>query len=86
MDSLKYDIQPKTLTIAAPDVSIDNLSELNIGAIDFSDITVNSPNSFIPIVLPDGYKNLSGNNTARIEWKFDDYMKRTFTVEREHLL
>lgn len=84
VDSLKYEIQPKTITIAAPDVSIDNLSELNIGAIDISDITVNSPNSFIPIVLPDGYKNLSGNNTARIEWKFDDYMKRTFTVDREN--
>lgn len=84
VESLKYEIQPKTLTIAAPDVSIDNLSELNIGVIDISDITVNSPNSFIPIVLPDGYKNLSGNNTARIEWKIDDYMKRTFTVDRDN--
>lgn len=83
VESLKYEIQPKTLTIAAPDVSIDNLSELNIGAIDISDITVNSPNSYIPIVLPDGYKNLSGNNTARIEWKIDDYMKRTFIVDRD---
>lgn len=83
-DSLKYEIQPKTLTVAAPDVSIDNLSELNIGAIDISDITINSPNSFIPIVLPDGYKNLSGNNTARIEWKIDDYTKRNIIVDIEN--
>lgn len=83
-DSLKYEIQPKTLTVAAPDVSIDNLSELDIGAIDISDITVNTPNSFIPIVLPDGYKNLSGNDTARIEWKIDDYMRRNFIVDREN--
>lgn len=84
VESLKYEIRPKTLTIAAPDVSIDNLSELNIGAIDISDITINSPNSYIPIVLPDGYKNLSGNNTARIEWKIDDYMRRTFMVDKDN--
>lgn len=83
-ESLKYEIQPKTITIAAPDLSIDNLSELNIGAIDISDISVNSPNSFIPIVLPDGYLNLSGNNTARIVWNIDDYMKRTFIVDKEN--
>ncbi len=83
-ESLQYEIWPKTLTIAAPDASIDNLSELNIGAIDISDITINSPNSYIPIVLPEGYKNLSGNNTARIEWKINDYTRQTFTVDSDN--
>lgn len=84
VDSLKYEIQPKTLTVAAPDVSIDNLEELNIGVIDISDIMATSTSySYIPIVLPDGYKNLSGNNNARIEWKLDDYSKRSLIVDTE---
>lgn len=72
INSLKYEILPKSITIAAPDDSIDSLSELNIGTIDISDIQLRS-NSTIPIKLPDGYKNLSGNNFARIYWDFDNY-------------
>ena len=52
--------------------------------IDISDIELNK-NSFIPIVLPDGYRNLSGNNNARIEWKINDYGKLDFTVERKNI-
>ena len=84
IESLQYDIQPKTLIVASPDEAIDNLSELNIGSIDISDIELNK-NSFIPIVLPDGYRNLSGNNNARIEWKINDYGKLDFTVERKNI-
>lgn len=72
ISSLKYDILPKTITIAAPDDSIDSLSELNIGTIDISDITLNT-NSNIPIKLPDGFKNLSNNRYARIYWDFENY-------------
>ncbi|MBD5130722.1 MAG: hypothetical protein HDT43_12495 [Ruminococcaceae bacterium] len=72
ISSLKYDILPKSITIAAPDDTIDSLSELNIGSIDISEIPLRS-NSTIPIKLPDGYKNLSGNNFARIYWEFDNY-------------
>lgn len=72
ISSLKYEILPETITIAAPDDSIDSLSELNIGTVDISDIQF-STNSNIPIVLPDGYKNLSNNRFARIYWDFENY-------------
>lgn len=72
ISSLKYEILPETITIAAPDDSIDSLSELNIGTIDISDITLNT-NSNIPIKLPDGFKNLSNNRFARIYWDFENY-------------
>jgi len=72
INSLKYEILPKSITIAAPDDTIDSLSELNIGTIDITDIQLNR-NSVIPIVLPSGYKNLSRNNNARIEWDFENY-------------
>ena len=79
IDSLQYEIQPSTITVAAPDESIDNLSELVIGTIDLADITLGR-NTYIPIVLPEGYKNLSGNNNARIEWKTSNYGMLDFAV------
>lgn len=84
IDSLKYDIQPKTLIIAAPDDTIDALSTLDIGTIDISDIQLNK-NTLIPIVLPEGYKNLSGNNTARIEWKLENYGSLDFKVTSDNI-
>ncbi len=84
INSLKYTIQPEKLTVAAPDDSINNISELDIGTIDLSNLTLNST-SYIPIVLPEGYKNLSGNNNARIEWQIDDYGKLDFTVSDENI-
>lgn len=84
IESLVYEIQPEKLTIAAPDDTIDALSMLDIGAIDISDIQLNK-NTLIPIVLPDGYKNLSGNNNALIEWKFDNYGSLDFKVNRNNI-
>ncbi len=77
IDSLVYRIQPSTLTVAAPDGSIDFINKLDIGTIDLSDIKLDQIVS-VPIALPEGYKNLSGNNTARIEWNFDAYGKLDF--------
>lgn len=80
VSSLGFEIQPSTITVAAPDDSIDYLSDLNIGTIDISDIKINQT-SIIPITLPAGYRNLSGNNNARITWNIDDYGKLDFTVD-----
>lgn len=77
--SLGFEIQPASITVAAPDDSIDYLSELNIGTIDISDIKLNQT-SIIPITLPAGYRNLSGNNNARITWDIEDYGKLDFVV------
>lgn len=84
ISSLKYKIQPETLTIVAPDDTIDALSALDIGAIDISDILLNK-NTLIPIVLPEGYKNLSGNNNALIEWEFENYGSLDFRVNRNNM-
>ena len=84
IDSLKFDIDPKTLTVAAPDDSINNLSELNIGTIDISMIQLNKT-TFIPIVLPDGYKNLSGNNNARIDWDMENYGMLDFKINTNNI-
>lgn len=85
LDSLKYTINPQKITIASPDDTIDNISELDIGNIDLSDITLNNKTNILPIALPEGYKNLSGNNSALIEWAVEDYGKLDFYVPRDNI-
>ena len=82
--SLKYEIYPKTIKVASPDDSIDNISELDLGAINLSDITLDKT-SYIPINLPEGYKNLSGNVRAQITWDTKDYNKLDFDVPAENI-
>lgn len=85
LNSLKYDIFPKTITVAAPDDSIDNISELDLGSIDLSDITLDKT-SYILIQLPEGYKNLSGDvKRVRIAWDTDKYNKLDFFVPAENI-
>lgn len=85
INSLKYEIRPRSITVAAPDDSIDNRNELVIATIDLSDINPDQAVT-IPIALPEGYKNLSGNNNARIEWKLSNYGKLDFTVDNISLI
>lgn len=84
INSLKFDIQPKSIIVASSDDSIYNLSELNIGTINIADIQLNKT-TFIPIVLPDGYINLSRNNNAQIEWQIEDYSKMDFKINRSNI-
>ena len=84
LDSLKYEIYPKTIKVASPDDSIDNISEFNLGSISLSDITLDKT-SYIAISLPDGYKNLSGNARASITWDTSTYNKLDFNVPAENI-
>ncbi len=84
IDSLKYEIQPSTIIVAAPDNLIDNLSKLDIGTINLSDINLNN-STYFTIPLPEGYKNLSGNNTARIEWFTENYGTLSIPVRTENI-
>lgn len=84
IDSLKYEINPPTITVAAPDNTIDNQSQLDIGTINLSDIAPNT-NTYLPIVLPEGYKNLSGNNSATITWKTENYGLLDYVVSKDNI-
>lgn len=85
IDSLKFSIHPDKLTVAAPDDSIDNLSVLNVGTIDLANIQINKTTSYIPIILPDDYINLSGNNNAQIVWEIEDYSKMDFKIGKDNI-
>ncbi len=84
VDSLKYEIRPEMITVAAPNNTIDNQSQLDIGTINLSDITPNN-NTYLPIVLPEGYKNLSGNNSATITWKTENYGLLDYTLTSDDI-
>ena len=83
-DSLKYEIQPSSIIVAAPGNLIDNLSKLDIGTINLSDISLNK-STYFTIPLPDGYKNLSGNNTVKIEWDTENYGTLNIPVRTENI-
>ena len=74
IDTLKYTMQPQSIMVAAPDGSINNLSELEL------EDPINQTVSTVPIKLPEGYKNLSGINSVRITWDIADYSKLDFPV------
>lgn len=84
INSLKYEIQPSTIIVAAPGNLIDNLSKLDIGTINLSDIGLS--NTYFTIPLPDGYKNLSGNNSVTIKWNTDNYGMLTIPVSTENIV
>lgn len=81
IETLGYTMQPTSIMVAAPDGSINNLSELELeDPINLTDIRINQTTSTVPIKLPEGYKNLSGINSVRITWDIADYSKLDFPV------
>ncbi len=84
IDSLKYEIQPSSIIVAAPGNLIDNLSKLDIGTVDLSDISLGK--TYFTIPLPEGYKNLSGNNSVTVEWKTENYGTLSIPVKTENIV
>lgn len=84
--SLKYSIYPDELTISSPDSSIDDLEKFEVGTIDLSQLTTKYLQRLtLPITLPDGYKNHSGNYTAMVTFAADDYISLNFTVPKKNI-
>lgn len=87
LSSLKYSIYPETLTISSPDDSLDAQEKFEVGIIDLSQLTTKYLQKVsLPITLPDGYKNVSGNNFAMITFEnADEYTFLNFTVQKENI-
>ncbi len=87
LSSLKYSIYPETLTISSPDDSVDAQEKFEVGTIDLSELTTKYLQKLtLPIALPDGFKNVSGNTSAMITFEnADDYTFLSFTVQKENI-
>ncbi len=83
ISSLKYEIQPSSIIVAAPGNLIDNLSKLDVGTIDLSDISLGK--TYFTIPLPEGYKNLSGNNSVTVEWETENYGTLSIPVTTDNV-
>lgn len=71
--SIKYNLYPKEITIAAPaeDISIENLDKIDVEEINLTAITSRDLQGGIrlPISLPEGYKNLSGIGIVQVSFE-----------------
>lgn len=87
ISSLKYNIYPETLTVSSPDDSLDALEKFEVGAIDLSQLTTRYLQKLsLPVTLPEGYKNVSGNNTALISFEgAEDYTFLSFAVQKDNI-
>lgn len=88
ISNLKYSMSVTELTIASPDSSVDNLDAIDIGEISLSALTLKDLQGGVnlPVKLPDGYKNISGNKTVTVYFEgADDYGQLGFTVPSENI-
>ncbi len=88
ISNLKYSMSVTELTIASPDSSIDNLDAIDIGEISLTSLTLKDLQAGValPVKLPDGYKNISGNKTVTVYFEnYDEYGQLGFTVPAENI-
>ena len=88
LSDLKYSMSVTELTVASPDNSIDNIEVIDIGEISLSALTLKDLQGGValPVKLPEGYKNISGNKTVTVYFEdYDDYGQLGFTVPAENI-
>ena len=86
-EDLEYAMSINELTIASPDSSIDNLSAIDIGEIPLAALTLKDIQGgrTLPVELPEGYKNISGNKTITVTFpEADEFGQLGFTVPAEN--
>lgn len=84
---LDYTMSIDELTIASPDSSIDNLEAIDIGEISLGALTLKDlqGGKVLPIELPEGYKNISGNKSVTVTFPgADDFGQLGFTVPSDN--
>lgn len=88
ISDLDYTMSINDITIASPDSSIDNLDALDVGEIMLSSLTLKDLQGGValPVKLPDGYRNISGNKTITVAFPgADEYGQLGFTIPAENI-
>ena len=70
--SERVTLSPSSINIAAPIDSINNLTQINLNPINFSQVNVNNNTFELPIELPVGYKNLSNAYSSVVTINMDN--------------
>ncbi|MBO6301701.1 MAG: hypothetical protein J6N15_04635 [Ruminiclostridium sp.] len=86
-DDLEYTMSINEITIGSPDNSTDKLDAIDIGEISLAALTLKDLQGGVtlPVELPEGYKNISGNRTITVTFPdADDFGQLGFTVPSEN--
>ncbi len=87
LSSLKYSIYPESLTVSSPDDSLDSQEKFEVGTIDLSQLTTKYLQKLtLPITLPEGYKNISGNTSAMVSFEdAENYTFLSYAVQKDNI-
>lgn len=87
LSSLKYSIYPESLTVSSPDDSLDSQEKFEVGSIDLCQLTTKYLQKLtLPITLPEGYKNISGNTSAMVSFEdAENYTFLSYAVQKDNI-
>ncbi|MBC8569820.1 CdaR family protein [Zongyangia hominis] len=80
IDSLAYTLSNETIQVAGPTDTVDNMSEIHLGYVDFSQLDVSSTFSY-DVQLPSGFINIENINTVTADFTNENLTSREFTVK-----
>ncbi len=80
MDTLEYTLSQDTIEIAGPTDVMANLSEYNLGYIDFKQLSTEGFQEF-DIILPVGYLNIQSVDKIGVTFNMEDKIEKEFTVQ-----
>ena len=81
LDALKQrlHLSEQQITLAAPNTSMEEMSEFNIGSVALRDIDLDYSNDFV-VNVPDDYVNQSGFSTVTLSLDSADLVKKDFVI------
>ena len=75
-DDVTCDIDPLVITVAGDPALLDSVNQISLGNIDLGDI-VSELQTTLPITIPDGLKNVSGDEEADVSVKIRGLESKT---------
>lgn len=79
LDSLDLTLSEEKITLAAPNTSLDEMDEFNIGSISLRDIDLDYSHDFV-VTVPDNYQNQSGFSTVNLRLNSEGLTKKDFVL------
>ena len=83
-ENIKYEIEPKTITVSGSEEDMLHLNELSVGSIDLAQIMDTVTEEF-PIYLPTELENVSGLATASVKVTISGLTTKAFEVSNIEL-
>lgn len=81
VNQLKYTMSAQEIDVAASSETLENVSEINIGYIDFRQLTLNASFDF-EINLPSGYMNRDNLTTVNVTFDMSAFDSKKLTVNK----